>query len=171
MRYSPILATLAYVLSPDKTHVLMIHRNTRQDDDHFGKYNGLGGKLHDNEDVVSGMQRELMEEAGIVATAFALCGTISWPGFGQHDENWFAFVFRIEQWRGNLLTHNDEGTLEWVAIDQLDSYNVWDGDRHFLPLVLCQEPQQFHIIMPYHKGKLVGWNVSYLGAVTMHQEP
>ncbi len=35
MPYTPILATLGYVLSPDRRRVLMIHRNLR-DDDHQG---------------------------------------------------------------------------------------------------------------------------------------
>ena len=51
MPYQPIVATLCYVLSPDRRQVLRIHRNTRPDDQHLGKYNGLGGKLEANEDV------------------------------------------------------------------------------------------------------------------------
>ena len=42
MPYTPILATLGYVFSPDGRRVLMIHRNARPDDAHLGKYNGLG---------------------------------------------------------------------------------------------------------------------------------
>ena len=75
--YTPILATLGYVMSPDGTQVLMIHRNTRPDDLHYGKYNGLGGKVDSNEDVVSGMRREIREEAGIEAEELVLRGTIS----------------------------------------------------------------------------------------------
>ena len=50
---------------PDGASVLMIHRNTRPDDLHYGKYNGLGGKLDSDEDVATGMRREIHEEAGI----------------------------------------------------------------------------------------------------------
>jgi len=77
MPYTPILATLGYVLSPDRKRVLMIHRNMREGDHHLGKYNGLGGKLEANEDVVAGMRREIMEEAGIDCLAMDLRGTIS----------------------------------------------------------------------------------------------
>ena len=35
--YTPILATLGYILSPDKQQVLMIHRNKRPNDLHYGK--------------------------------------------------------------------------------------------------------------------------------------
>jgi len=57
MPYTPIVATLGYVLSPDGRSVLMIHRNARESDQHLGKYNGLGGKLEPDEDIVAGMRR------------------------------------------------------------------------------------------------------------------
>ena len=39
MPYTPILATLGYVLSPDGSRVLLVHRS-RDGDAHQGKYNG-----------------------------------------------------------------------------------------------------------------------------------
>ena len=81
--FKPILATLGYVLSPDRSHVLIIHRNKRPDDLHYGKFNGLGGRLEPGEDVVSGMRREILEESGLIADRLTLRGTISWPGFGK----------------------------------------------------------------------------------------
>src|SRR5438445_215147 len=65
--YTPILATLGYVMSPDGKSVLLIHRNTRPDDIHYSKYNGLGGKIDSGEELVAGMRREIREEAGIEA--------------------------------------------------------------------------------------------------------
>ncbi len=50
MPYTPILATLGYIMSPDGKEVLLIHRNARQNDMHLGKYNGLGGKPERDED-------------------------------------------------------------------------------------------------------------------------
>src|SRR6185437_14329584 len=113
MPYAPIMGTLGFVLSPDATQVLMIHRNTRKDDQHFGKYNGLGGKLEANEDVAAGMRREIMEEAGITCTSMHLRGTVNWPGFGLHGEDWFGFIFLIESYTGTPLAGNHEGALEW----------------------------------------------------------
>src|SRR5688500_12125641 len=86
MPYTPIVATLGYVLSPDGNDVLMVHRNARPDDHQLGKYNGLGGKIEPDEDVLAGMRREIREEAGIDCTALQLRGTISWPGFGTQGE-------------------------------------------------------------------------------------
>ena len=100
--FKPILATLGYVLSPDKSHILMIHRNKRPHDLHYGKFNGLGGRLEPGEDIVSGMRREINEESGLIADRLTLRGTISWPGFGKDGEDWFGFIFLIENWHGEL---------------------------------------------------------------------
>lgn len=158
MPYQPIVATLGYVLSADRRSVLMIHRNARDDDHHFGKYNGLGGKLQDDEDVASGMRREIFEEAGIACQQMQLRGTISWPGFGPNGEDWLGFIFLISAFEGEPLERNREGTLEWVAVDALPELNLWEGDRLFLPMVFDQHAAPFHGVMPYQGGKVVSWN-------------
>ncbi len=157
-KYQPILATLAYILSPDGKQVLMIHRNKRSDDLHYGKYNGLGGKLEPDEDVISGLRREIGEESGLLADHAVLRGTISWPGFGKNSEDWFGFIFRIEGWHGEVLPGNHEGTLEWVLLDSLLSLPLWPSDRNFLPMVFDADPRPFHGIMPFEHGEMVSWS-------------
>ncbi|MGH8033218.1 MAG: NUDIX hydrolase [Luteimonas sp.] len=160
MAYTPIVATLGYVLSPDGRRVLMLHRNARADDHHLGKYNGLGGKIEADEDVLAGMRREIHEEAGIDCTSLSLRGTISWPGFGKHGEDWLGFVFVITAFTGAPLAANPEGTLEWVDIDQLHGLPMWEGDREFLPLVFDADPRPFHGVMPYRDGRMLSWRYS-----------
>lgn len=162
MPYTPILATLGYVLSPDGQQVLMVHRNARENDQHYGKYNGLGGKLESHEDVVSGMRRELLEEAGIEVTELTLRGTISWPGFGKNGEDWLGFIFLVRGWTGTPLTRNPEGTLEWVARETIMDLKLWPGDRYFLPLVFSADPRQFHGIMPYAGNQPQSWSYSLI---------
>jgi 8-oxo-dGTP diphosphatase len=160
MPHRPILATLGYVLSPDRERVLLVHRNARADDHHLGKYNGLGGKLEADEDVAAGMRREIAEEAGIACGRMQLRGTISWPGFGRDGEDWFGFVFLVEDFTGEPPASNAEGDLAWVPLSGLDALNLWEGDRHFLPLVFDQDPRPFHGLMPYRDGRLLGWSYS-----------
>lgn len=160
MPYTPIVATLGYVLSADGREVLMVHRNARGDDQHLGKYNGLGGKLEPDEDVVAGMRREIHEEAGIECVDMRLRGTISWPGFGKAGEDWLGFVFVINGWSGTPLTSNPEGTLEWVPVGKILELPLWEGDRHFLPLVFDDDPRAFHGVMPYRNGRMQSWSYS-----------
>ena len=163
MPYTPIIGTLGYVLDQATDTVLMVHRTARTTDDHLGKFNGLGGKLEDSEDVASGMIRELTEEAEIVATAMTLRGTVSWPGFGPNLEDWLGFIFLITAWEGTPPASNPEGELHWIpkacvlndpAYPELP---MWDGDRSFLPMVFDDDPRPFHGVMPYHQGKPSSW--------------
>jgi 8-oxo-dGTP diphosphatase len=160
--YTPILATLGYVLSPDGRDVLLVHRNRRPGDAHLGKYNGLGGKLDAGEDVVVGMRREIREEAGLECTSLALRGTVSWPGFGTQGEDWFGFLFLIDGWTGTPPTENAEGTLTWVPVERVHELPLWEGDRYFLPLLFDRGVRQFHGVMPYRDGKPVSWAYSEL---------
>ena len=160
MPYRPILATLGYVLSPDGASALLVHRNARADDQHLGKYNGLGGKLEADEDAMAGMRREIREEAGIDCTAMQLRGTISWPGFGRDGEDWFGFLFLVTAFTGTPLTANPEGTLEWIPLARIGELPLWEGDRQFLPLVFDGDPRPFHGVMPYRDGRMAGWQFS-----------
>jgi len=162
MPYTPVLATLGYVLSPDGRRVLLVQRNRRPDDLHFGKYNGLGGKLEADEDILAGMRRELREEAHLEATALRLRGTIGWPGFGKQGSDWFGFIFIIDAFKGVPPAANDEGALSWVALPDVLGLPLWEGDRLFLPLVFDASVEQFHGVMPYHDGRPVNWSYSCL---------
>jgi 8-oxo-dGTP diphosphatase len=156
--YQPVLATLAYLLTPDRQRVLMIHRNRRPDDPHFGKYNGLGGKLEPNEDLVSCVCREVREEAGLECERLRLRGTVSWPGFEADGVDWFGFIFLVDRWHGQLVESSPEGELEWVSIRQLGQLPLWEGDRHFLPMVFEETDRQFHGVMPYQDGRPLSWS-------------
>ena len=162
MPYTPVLATLGYVFSPDGRRVLLIHRNARPGDAHLGKYNGLGGKLDPLEDVVACMRREIREEAGIECEQLELRGTISWPGFGKGGEDWFGFLFRVTAYSGTALDRNPEGELEWVDVDRVLELPLWEGDRYFLPLLFDPAGRPFHGVMPYRDGKPVSWTYSLL---------
>ena len=171
MPFRPIVGTLVYVWDRAEDAVLMIHRNARLDDDHFGKHNGLGGKVEPDEDIVTSARRELREEAGIEARSMRLRGTITWTGFGPTGDDWLGFVFVVETWSGQPLTRNPEGDLEWVDHARLEqacaddeheraeaALSLWAGDRHFLPLVFDDDPRPFHGTMPYDHNTPLSWS-------------
>jgi 8-oxo-dGTP diphosphatase len=159
-----VLATLGYVLSADRRRALMVRRDTRPGDLHFGKYNGLGGKLEPDEDVAAGMRREIHEEAALDCGPLEFAGTVSWPGFGRDGENWFGFLFRILAWTGTPPDGNHEGSLHWVAVADMLAGRIpmWESDRHFLPLVFAADPKPFHGVMPFADGRATSWSYTLL---------
>ena len=156
--YNPIVATLGYVISPDGKETLLVHRNRRPHDYHLGKYNGLGGKLRPDEDVQACLLREIREEAGIECEVVELRGTVNWTDFGPKGENWLGFIFLIKKYSGLPYEVNDEGDLGWHLIHSLDTLPMWEGDRHFLPLVFDGDSRLFHGHMPYKNNRSVGWH-------------
>lgn len=160
MPYAPVLTTLAYVVRDGR--VLMCHRIARSGDEQYGKWNGLGGKLEQGEDAAAGMVRELAEEAGIVPTAMALRGTVNWPGFSGPDGHVFGFVFLVTAFDGEVPLRNVEGELHWVPLADLADLDMWEGDRHFLPLVFDDDPRAFHAVIPYESGRPTGAVVTRL---------
>lgn len=156
--YKPIIGALGFIISADRQNTLLVHRNARQNDAHLGKYNGLGGKMLPAEDILSCLKREIKEEAGIDCLEVILRGTINWCGFGPNGEDWFGFIFRIDRFTGTPFTHNEEGSLNWHPIDSLASLPMWEGDRHFLPMVFDLDPKVFHGSMPYKNGKPQAWS-------------
>jgi 8-oxo-dGTP diphosphatase len=175
MVFTPIVGTLAYLWDEDTDRVLMISRDARVDDDHFGKINGLGGKVEPDENVVDGIRREIDEETGMTLTELTLRGTITWTNFGPKREEWLGFIFLVTGWTGAAPATNEEGTLLWVDRTRLlDACNedeavraaanlaMWEGDRHFVPLVFDDDPRAFHGTMPYDGDKPKSWTMERL---------
>lgn len=155
--YTPILATLAYILSPDGKKTLLVYRNKKKEDVHLGKYNGLGGKMKPDETISECLLREIREEAGIICRNPQLRGTVNWKGFGKNGEDWFVFIYKVKTFTGEMKKSNAEGELHWKRIDELHTLPMWEGDKYFLPLVFDSDPRPFHGYMPYENGKPISW--------------
>lgn len=157
-RHRPVVGTLAYILSPDRTRVLLVHRTFRKTDENLGKYNGVGGKLERNEDVAAGMKREIREETGLEVTSMSLRGTVAWADFGPNKDDWLGFVFLVDGFTGEPFLENEEGTLSWQPVAAIGSLPMWKGDALFLPMVFDGDPRPFHAFMRYEGDEPVDWH-------------
>lgn len=143
------LATLCYLRQQGKT--LMMHRIKKADDMHQGKWNGLGGKLEAGETPEECAVREIKEESGLIAENPKMKGILTFPGFAN-DEDWYAFVFVITDFEGELID-SAEGDLAWIDDSELTNLNLWEGDRIFLPWL--EQQSFFSGKFVYEEGRLV----------------
>lgn len=149
------LATLCYVKRDCRT--LMIHRIKKANDMHRGKWNGLGGKLEPGETPEACAIREIREESGLLAAHPLLKGILTFPEFAN-DEDWYAFVFVVTQFSGQL-SDSPEGVLRWVGDERLLDLELWEGDRIFLPWLA--RPGFFSGKFVYQNGRLVDHSVTF----------
>jgi 8-oxo-dGTP diphosphatase len=152
-----ILQTAVFVVSVDRTQVLLMHRNKGLDDVHFGKYVSLGGHVERDEDVLTCARREVYEESGLRVTDLALRGTIMWTGFGHPRRDLLCFVFRADTFSGVPHGGNEEGDLEWVPVADINTRPMWDSDHLWLPMVL-DDGAPFHGVMPYAGHTMLSWS-------------
>ena len=135
MPYAPIIGTLAYVLDRRRDRVLMVHRNARPDDEQFGKYNGLGGKLEADEDVVTCIRREVREEAGIdvaIVRQIDRAEIIARDGDGRIERHYVLIVFAGRLIGGELAAGDDAAEARFVPIADFARLNLTEDTRRIL---------------------------------------
>lgn len=153
-----IKTTLAYIRQENKT--LLLYRNKRKDDIHFGKYVGVGGKFEEGEEAEDCLVREVFEETGLYTVSHRLRGTIDFPNFdGKNDI--FCYIFTIDEFFGTL-SNCEEGELKWVDNSKITSLPMWEGDSIFLDW-LYNRSDYFKAIFNYKDKKLIDYSVDFGG--------
>ena len=122
------LTTLCYIEKDDK--YLMIHRIKKKHDVNKDKWIGIGGKFERGESPEDCILRETKEETGLTLTSYRLRGVLTFVYNDDDDEMEYIFLYTADGFTGELADCN-EGTLEWVPKTEIDSLNLWEGDRIF----------------------------------------
>jgi 8-oxo-dGTP pyrophosphatase MutT (NUDIX family) len=100
-----------------------------------GKWNGVGGKLESNETPEECVEREVYEETGLRVSGLRFHGVLNFYFGDRHELDWVVFVFSTETFEGEPRS-SEEGFLRWFAVDEIPYEEMWEDDRHWLPLVL-----------------------------------
>ncbi|MBO5078821.1 MAG: 8-oxo-dGTP diphosphatase [Oscillospiraceae bacterium] len=146
-----INTTLCYITRGNE--VLMLHRVKKQKDINKDKWIGVGGKFEGMESPDECLLREVYEETGLKLTAWQCRGIVTFiteddkGAFGE-----FMYLFTADGFEGTLK-ECDEGDLQWVSREFLDSLPQWEGDRIFLKL-LWENAPFFLLTLRYRGDKL-----------------
>jgi 8-oxo-dGTP diphosphatase len=149
------LATLCYVRQAGRT--LMLHRISRANDIHLGKWNGLGGKLEAGESPEQCVIREVREEAGLELRSPRYHGLLIFANFKGDD--WYVWVFSADEFDGEVAESSNEGRLEWIADENLTSLPLWPSDLIFLPWL--KEERIFSARFQYDDDVMLGHEVTF----------
>ena len=141
--------TLCYVTRGSQ--VLMLHREKKKADINKDKWIGIGGKFENEESPDECLLREAKEETGLTLTSWQCRGVVTF--LNDTCEGEYMYLFTADGFTGEMIQCN-EGDLQWVEREFLDTLPKWEGDRFFLDL-LWQNAPFFLLTLRYHGDTLV----------------
>ena len=92
-----------------------------------------GGKVESNESIIESTIREIKEETGLTITNLQGCGYKDWEREGVRR---IVFLFKTNQFEGELIEEHREGKNFWIEIDKIKEYQVAKGFLGNLPMFL-----------------------------------
>lgn len=154
-----ILATMCYIDNGDS--YLMLKRNKKENDIHKNLIISVGGKLENGETPEECVIREVKEETNLDIKNPKLCGIITFPNF-ENKNNWYTYVFKVNNFTGNITKDCNEGELIWINKKDIlnKKINTWEGDFIFLEW-LINNKNFFSAKFNYKEKKLIDYTVNF----------
>ncbi|MEK7546705.1 MAG: 8-oxo-dGTP diphosphatase [Patescibacteria group bacterium] len=125
-----------------------------------GKWNGVGGKVSENEDIKDATVREAREEIGVSINRADLKnhGSIKFSFEDNSDWNQVVHIFVTEKWEGEPA-ESEEMKPEWYENDNLPFEKMWIDDPHWLPKALAGKRVEGEFLLDNNGSKILKFDV------------
>ena len=101
-----------------------------------GKYNGVGGKIEENETPGEAMIRETQEEISVTPTQYEKVGIVEFNEFYKGEkENVVFHLYRVNEWLGEPI-ESEEMKPFWFSIDNIPYSKMFPDDKYWLPYIM-----------------------------------
>jgi len=122
--------TLLYLERDDA--YLMMHRIKKEVDENKDKWIGIGGKFEEGESPEDCLLREVKEETGLQLQSWKYRAIVTFVSDEWGTE--YMHLFTSDSFSGDLGVC-EEGVLEWVPKEAVNSLPIWEGDKIFFRLL------------------------------------
>lgn len=143
------LSTLCYIEKDGK--YLMLHRTVKKNDVNKDKWIGVGGHFEKGESPEECLLREVKEETGYTLVSWRYRGIVTFL-YGD-DVTEYMSLYTADSFTGEP-TDCDEGILEWIDKTEIETLNLWEGDKIFFRL-LNEEHPFFSLKLVYDKSDVL----------------
>ena len=127
-------------------------------DENHDKWIGIGGKLEAGESPFDCVRREVMEEVGLTLLSLRYAGIITFVSDLYGTE--YMHLFHSSSYSGAIPDVCDEGIPRWVKKTDIQSLNIWEGDKIFLKL-LDEEKRFFSLKLVYRGDELISHTLEF----------
>ncbi|MGG5737810.1 MULTISPECIES: NUDIX hydrolase [Bacillus cereus group] len=154
--------TICFIRKGD--NILLLNRNKKPT---MGMWNGVGGKIEDNETPYEGVIRETFEETGIELQSVTYKGNVIFKEKDEPRGSEGMYVFLADLPGGEHMDtplSTDEGILEWKSIDWIldgDNRGVVSNLQRYLPRVLKEENNLEHTFT-YDNRNIIDYTTTLL---------
>lgn len=123
------------------------------------KWNGFGGKVHEDESMEEAAIRELEEEAGLVVSTSDLrkCAVLDFE-YGD-DLVHEVHVYLVDRYTGEA-GETEEMLPQWFEQSKLPFSEMWIDDQYWLPHVLAGHTVQGTFEFD-HNDRLIGHKLNF----------
>lgn len=128
-RIAHLNSTACYLKQDDR--VLMIKFNKK-----WGQvYAPPGGKFETGESPLDCILREYYEETGLKLINPRLQGMSYW----RNKAEGIIFIYVAEEFEGELVTSSEEGSIEWIKIEELSKIRQFSQNEKFTPYLFKEK--------------------------------
>ena len=133
------MSTLCYIQQEvrGRESYLMLHRVTKKNDINHDKWIGVGGHFEKGESPEECILRETREETGYTLREYRFRGLVTFCYGDEVTEHMHLFTATAFDGEGIPC---DEGVLEWVPTDAVETLPIWEGDKIFFRLLEEDRP-------------------------------
>ncbi|MCI8600151.1 MAG: 8-oxo-dGTP diphosphatase [Oscillospiraceae bacterium] len=145
MSFPIILTNMCMIYDPDANRVVIQRRKKSRG------WSGItfpGGHVEPGESFADSAAREVLEETGLTVTGLHCCGNIHWDNLDpDNQEQYIVYLYRTSCFSGELLKDAEEGDVEWMDLDKLQTLDPKLLSPHFssyLELFLSEGWKELH---------------------------
>jgi len=127
--------TLVFLVKKDKGKITDICLAMKKRGFGVNRWNGVGGKLKDEESIVEAAKRETKEEIDVELNDMKKVAELSF--YFPHNPTWdqMAHVYFVENWQGEVK-ETEEMRPNWFKANELPYKEMWPDDIYWIPEVL-----------------------------------
>ena len=130
------------IIDDKETDLVVVQKRIK----YWTGYTFPGGHVEPGESFADSAAREVFEETGLTVSNLECCGVIHWDDLDKQDQ-YLVYLYRTESFSGELLEATDEGSVEWMQLEELkamDQEKMAPNFAKYLELFLMPGWKELH---------------------------